>query len=212
MEWHELCFGRFAMHQSHAVETELHDQRLVERLLRHDDAAWREFHLLYDRLIHRCIVKVTGRFSSVLSSDHAAEIYSQLLVQMLSADMKKLRSFDATRGTKLSSWIGLLAVNAAYDYLRENRRQPARGTLMEAEELASADRRPDELYHQRELAILVDGTLAQFSDKDRQFVELYFKEGLAPECVAEAMNISVKTVYSKKHKIQARLHALLAAA
>ena len=44
---------------------------------------------------------------------------------------------------------------------------------------------------------------------DQTFVRLYYMDGLSPEEVAEEMQISVKTVYSKKHKIRSRLeHAL----
>jgi RNA polymerase sigma-70 factor (ECF subfamily) len=43
-------------------------------------------------------------------------------------------------------------------------------------------------------------------------VSLYFNRGLDAEQVASAMNISVKTVYSKKHKIRARLESFVAAA
>ena len=51
-----------------------------------------------------------------------------------------------------------------------------------------------------------------FSAKDRAFIALYFGDGLSPEQVADRLSISVKTVYSKKHKIQRRLEALLSAA
>ena len=51
---------------------------------------------------------------------------------------------------------------------------------------------------------LIETTLA----KDREFVELYFGEGLDPDEVARRMGISVKTVYSKRHKIQRRLQSL----
>ena len=64
----------------------------------------------------------------------------------------------------------------------------------------------------RERASLVDLALAAFTSKDREFVELYFGEGLDPDEVARRMGISVKTVYSKRHKIQRRLQGLLGAA
>jgi RNA polymerase sigma-70 factor (ECF subfamily) len=38
---------------------------------------------------------------------------------------------------------------------------------------------------------------------------LYFDQGLEPEEVAQRMRISVKTVYSKKHKIRTRLEQML---
>jgi RNA polymerase sigma-70 factor (ECF subfamily) len=54
----------------------------------------------------------------------------------------------------------------------------------------------------------VQALLADFTDRDRRFVELYYGCGLMPEEVAAAMNISVKTVYSKKNKLRTRLMAL----
>ena len=38
--------------------------------------------------------------------------------------MHKLRLYDPARGTKLGSWIGMIAVNAAYDFLRGVARRP----------------------------------------------------------------------------------------
>jgi len=49
-----------------------------------------------------------------------------------------------------------------------------------------------------------------FTRKDRKFLELYYSEGLEPGQVAEQLGISVKTVYSKRHKIQGRIESLLA--
>jgi DNA-directed RNA polymerase specialized sigma24 family protein len=102
------------------------ESELLEGLMRGSDKAWREFHLRYDRLIYRCITKVTGRFSAIVSQDDIREIYATLIVQLLSNDMHKLRTFDAARGNRFSSWLGLLAINAAYDYLRGIRREPNR--------------------------------------------------------------------------------------
>ncbi len=190
-----------------------HDDRsemeLIAGLLRSEPRAWRSFHTRYDRLIYRCITKVTARFSSVLSTDDLREIYASLLVQLLSNDMHKLRSFDPERGNRFSSWLGLLAINAAYDHLRAVRREPNRAPLAEAESVSCDLPSPDELVERRERATRVGRVLAGFSAKDQQFVQLYFTEGLEPEQVAERMNISVKTVYSKKHKIQSRLETML---
>jgi RNA polymerase sigma-70 factor (ECF subfamily) len=62
----------------------------------------------------------------------------------------------------------------------------------------------------QERAQIVGSMFSTFSDKDREFIALYYGEGLGPEQVAERMEISIKTVYSKKHKIRSRLEALLA--
>jgi RNA polymerase sigma-70 factor (ECF subfamily) len=185
------------------------DAVLVAALLKDDPRAWREFNTRFSRLVLSTISRVTARFSGVVSQDDLREIYATFCVQLLANDKLKLRSFDPARGNKLSTWLGLLASHTAYDFLRGARREPRRAALSEAEELSSALPDPCESALMRERAALVAQLLANFSDKDRAFIQLYFGEGLAPECVAERLNISVKTVYSKKHKIQARLQALL---
>ena len=185
---------------------------LVSEMLVGREKAWREFHARYDRLIYRCITKVTGRFTTFVGQDDIREIYATLLVQLLSNDMHKLRTFDPERGNRFGSWIGLLAINCAYDYLRSMRREPNRAPLDEAENLYCDRPSPLEQVEFKQRAELVSEILRAFSDKDREFVTLYFGEGLDAEQIAQRMQISVKTVYSKKHKIQSRLEAMLSEA
>jgi len=125
--------------------------------------------------------------------------------------MHKLRSFDPERGNRFSSWIGLLAINAAYDYLRSLKREPQKECITEAMELVCHLPDPFELTSEHERATIAQQTLEDFSEKDRAFAALYFGEGMDPQAIADKMNISVKTVYSKKHKIQSRLESVLAA-
>lgn len=183
---------------------------LIERLLRDDPTGWREFNTRYSRLIHRCISKVLRRFSPVVTSDDESEIYASLCLQLLARDKHKLRSFDCARGTKLSTWLGMLATHAAYDFLRSRRRDPRSDEVTDTEQLRASAPPPDELCEVQQRARWVADLLRDFSEKDREFMTLYYGEGLAPEQVAREMGISVKTVYSKKHKIQARLETLIA--
>ena len=183
---------------------------LLGGMLNDDELAWREFNRRYARLVYSCITRVTARFSAVVGQEDVREIYATLWFQLLANDKKKLRSFQTERGNKLSSWIGMLAIHTAYDYLRCVRREPQRTSLTEAETLSGDFADPCDVLLWRERAEIVADTLAQFSDKDREFITLYYGEGLEPEQVARQMGISVKTVYSKKHKIRARLETLLA--
>lgn len=185
------------------------DEYLLDRMLVRNGAAWREFHRRFDRLIYRCIHKVTGRFTSVLSSEDVREIYAMLLMNLTARDMHKLRSFEPERGNKLSSWIGLLATNTAWDYLRSVARQPQCTQLTDAEEMRTSRPDPYQQVVDKERWGLVNETLLTFSKKDRHFVHLYYVDGLSPEEIAQEMRISVKTVYSKKHKIRCRLEEAL---
>jgi RNA polymerase sigma-70 factor (ECF subfamily) len=185
------------------------DLDLVKGLVSNDPSAWQALTFRYGRLIQSCIHRVIARFPGVVRADDAAEVNSILHVQLLANDRGKLRSFDPERGCKLGTWLGLLATHSAYDYLRSVRKVPRAVELTEAEELASDSPDPVELTLRGERAARVSDVLSEFTHKDREFVDLYFGEGLDPDEVARRMGISVKTVYSKKHKIQRRLAGLL---
>jgi len=185
------------------------DAVLLRGLLTDDPSAWRTFNTRYARLVYSCIQRVMARFSGVTSGDDVREVYATLCVQLLANDKKKLRSFEASRGTKLGSWLGMLAVHAAYDHLRAVRRTPMYGSLVEAETMCGEEPSPFEQSLNRERAAHVTRLMNSLSDKDKLFFRLYFADGLSPETVATRMGISVKTVYSKKHKITAKLEALL---
>jgi RNA polymerase sigma-70 factor (ECF subfamily) len=188
------------------------DTDLVSGLLNNEPAAWQAFTVRYGRLIQSCIHRVIARFPGIVRGDDALEITSTLYVQLLTNDRYKLRSFAPERGSKLGTWLGLLATHSAYDFLRSVRKLPRGSELSEAEELASDHPDAVELTLNRERASRVSSALSEFTRKDREFVDLYFGEGLEPDEVARRMGISVKTVYSKKHKIQRRLASLLAGA
>jgi RNA polymerase sigma-70 factor, ECF subfamily len=186
------------------------ETELLERLLSSDAAAWRELNQRYARLVTSCIQRVVARFSKRVSADAVEEIYATFSLKLLANDKHKLRSFEPSRGNKLGTWLGMLATHCAYDYLRSVRREPSAVCLTEAETLSSENQDPCETA-MSERANLVSQLLADFSDKDRQFVTLYFQDGLSPEHVAERLGISVKTVYSKKHKIQRKLSQIVGA-
>lgn len=185
------------------------DEELLRRMIAREPRAWREFHARFDRLVFRCIQKVTARFARSLGSDDGREIYAQFLFSLTTRDMHKLRSFAPERGNKLSSWIGMLASNAAWDHLRTVARTPTVGAMFEAEVLPSSEKDPYEEALDRERWTIVYDALQTFSEKDQTFVRLYYMDGLSPEEVAREMSISVKTVYSKKHKIRSRLEQAL---
>jgi RNA polymerase sigma-70 factor (ECF subfamily) len=184
---------------------------LLSGLLAADELAWRRFHLQYDRLIYRCIRKVTRNFAAVVRNEDEREIYANLIVQLLSNDKRKLRSFDPDRGSRLGTWLGLLATHAAYDYLRSVRREVPRVPLTEAEAACFDGASPYDQVERKERRTMVSRMMGRLSDKDQQFVKLYFSRGMSPEAVASAMSISVKTVYTKKHKIQSRLETIATA-
>jgi len=182
------------------------DVRLLDRVLAGENSAWTELLRRYRALVFRCISKATGRVGAQLCEDDQDEIFAEFCMNLLRQDMKKLRAYDPDRGVKLSTWLGLLAINTAYDCLRKRARYPllASGDQPPPEPAGDSPSPLDDLLGQERRQTL-GRLVGHLSARDRDFVHLYFGQGLEAENVADEMRISVKTVYTKKHKIRARL-------
>jgi RNA polymerase sigma-70 factor (ECF subfamily) len=155
-------------------------------------------------LILRCITKVTRRFTWVCTED-VREIAATLHVSLLANDRKKLRAFEPSHGTRFSTWIGLLAINAAHDHVRALAREPKREHITAAMDVVADVADPADVASGRERAIFLRQAFDQLTERDRTFAVLYFRERMEPRDIAREMNVSIKTVYSKKHKLLSRL-------
>ena len=190
--------------------TQWTDRELLARVLRSEERGWRELVRRYKALIYRCVTKVTSKYAPNLSVADIDEVYAEVLMQLHRDDCHKLRLYDPARGTKLGSWIGMIAVNAAYDFLRGVARRPFLDQLDGAlDPHQPCDRTPLDDLIDKERWDTFMGLLGEFSEKDRTFMVLYYARGMEAEEVAEEMRISLKTVYSKKHKIRAHLQRCL---
>ncbi len=185
----------------------------VAAMIAGDEAAWRAFHDTHSPAMLDAITAVRRRFPNLIGADEVGDIHAELCLQLLGADRRRLRQFDATRGTPFVAWLRVLARHAAFDFLRDRRRHPTvrwkgeETTWREAQRMDAPD--AFSICASRQRARLVASLVEGFSARDREFFELYFYEGLNPEQTAERLGICVGTVYSKKHKIRARIESLL---
>jgi RNA polymerase sigma-70 factor, ECF subfamily len=184
------------------------DRELIQRMLANDCPAWRVFAQRHDGLIYAAIDRVLRAFPNYRGPAEREDIRATLLSSLLAREMHKLRVFEFDRGVRLSSWIGLLATNAARDYVRAASRRPT-ATLAKMEALEDCGASPLANLLTKEAADRVLATLDRLSPRDRQLVHLLLLQEQPPEQVAAAMNISVKTVYTKKHKLVQRLTEVL---
>jgi RNA polymerase sigma-70 factor (ECF subfamily) len=187
---------------------ELSEADLVAGLLIDRPEAWQQFDKQYSQMLCGCIARIIRRFIRSTGSEDANEVYAIFCLSLIQ-DKRRLQAFEPERGTKLGSWLAMLAVHATYDYLRALRRRPTGVPIDSMLDLAANTPAPEELCIQHQKNELVASLLNELTEKDRQFMVLHFGQGLDPEEVALAMGISVKTVYTKKHKLRGRLEAML---
>lgn len=185
-------------------ETTQTDRELITRLLRGDGGSWREFQARYDRLVRRQVERVCRGFSRALGSDELEEIRAEFYLSLVDREMRKLRLFDPARGLKLSSWVALLAGNAARDFLRAHRRRPA--TLSATGEVDRVDER--DLFEDaatRERCGRALDALRTFPSHDQRLLLMLHVEESSVSEIAGACGGSEKTVYTRAHRIRSQV-------
>jgi len=196
-----------------APNAEVDDLELLRRVLTRDHDAFEAFYARFRNLVLACVSRVCARAGVRLQSDDLADLVSEVTLNMVANDYRRLRLYRTDGGCSVSSWVGVIASSTAHDFLRKERRRRLDPMLdSELERIATPVDGPDHDLIDRQQRKFVDDALAQFSARDRDFVRLYFVDALDPETIAERMNVSVSTVYSKKAKIKTRLRALAAEA
>jgi RNA polymerase sigma factor (sigma-70 family) len=190
----------------HVASTDGSDSTFVPALLQGCDRAWRTFRDRFHGLIVSCVRKVTSKFGRWVSADDEADIVADFYLSLFTQKNDKIGRFDASR-SQLSTWIGTLATHAAFDFLRRLRRNTSHKFALEAQESCS-DRHVstpfEQLAHEQDVEV-AQRTMNVLSERDRQFAELYFLHEYTPNEIASRMKIRAATVYSKRHKIEARL-------
>lgn len=187
------------------------EQDLLQDVLARKPDAWTEFYRRYERLIIACVRRVLNRYAVPCPPEDLEDLLNTVCLELLRKDFKKLRAYDPERGYKLSSWVGLIATNAAHDSLR--RRGPTMHSL-DAEEQNWHDATdpapsPSELALLRERQDLLNEAVEHLSPGERAFLRHYYQEGLDPAEIAELLGISVNTVYSRKNKVRANLRKVV---
>ncbi len=192
---------------------EMAEPDLVAAVLAGEPGAWAAFYARYERLIISCVRKVLVRYGAFHTEEDIEDLVSNTALNIVKDDYKKLRAFDANRGYRLSSWIGLLATNTAYDALRQ--RPPAALSLDEGDDDGAPHQVPAEVEDPAERLVRgeqhrqMEQAMAQLSPSEQLFVRYYFEDELEPEQIAQLMRISVNTVYSRKNKVREKLRRIV---
>ncbi len=171
-------------------------------------ARWGEFVKRYERLIASCVLKVLRRYGAVFSTEDLDDLVNDVWVTLLRDDMKKLRQYDAQRGFRIASFIGLVATNTTIDHLR-GREIDATPIDQVREDAFAGEVEPRDTVEDREQAELARAALEQLSGDERAFVVEVFHAERSPEELARTLGVTTNTIYSRKFKIRAKLQRIV---
>ena len=156
-----------------------------------------------------CVLKALRRYGATFSRDDLDDLVGDVWLVLLRDDMKKLRQYDATRGFRIASFLGLVATNTTIDHLRARQ---AEATPLDdvIEDYASLRAEaPRDVVEAREEAELARAALAQLSGDERAFVVDCFRDERSPEELARSLGVTTNTIYSRKFKIREKLQKIV---
>jgi len=160
------------------------DFELIKRAQAGDGAAFNEVVLAYRKRILGTIARLIARQEDV--EDVAQEVFLRLYF-----------SLDQLRTPEVfEPWLYRLTVNAAYDYLRKQRRRNesrmadlSEQQVMFADAVAGGKIERDERYH-KQVRETVDSMLSAVSEEDRILLTLKEVEGLSLKDLEKVYEVS----------------------
>lgn len=177
------------------------DEKLVERCLQGDDAAWEQIVNSYTRRIYNLGYRYTNR------RDEAEDLTQEILVRVY----QNLKSFRADAGT-FQNWILKVGRNLIIDHYRQTRRfQQAAGTE-ELETMNLKDEKapnPERTVERDEAARFLREGLQALSPELKEAIVLRDIEGMAYLEIAELLGIPEGTVKSRINRGRLELAKLL---
>ena len=181
------------------------DRRLIAECVSGDRKASEVFVRRFSNLVYRSVL-YTLRTRHVPYHDQDLEdFHNTIYLKLFEQDCKKLRQYEGRNGCSLATWIRIIAVRTVLNHIRKKgmdaiRWQRKRVPLDEMPEVRGDMAETWDLMDRAERARMVEDGIRSLPPRDRLFMKLHFDQGLPVEEVASALQISVKNVYTIKHR------------
>lgn len=177
------------------------DQKLVERCLEGDDAAWERIVTMYAKRIYNLSYRYTGR------RQDAEDLTQEIMIRVY----QSLNTFRSDAGS-LQNWILRVGRNLIIDHYRQTRRyQPAAGSEemdgmhLEDDKLPN----PQQMVEMDEAARFLWNGLNSLSPELKEALVLRDLEGLAYREIADMLGIPEGTVKSRINRGRVELARIL---
>jgi len=186
------------------------DQELLSRCLSKEDASgWEQFVHTYSKLIWSSIHKTFRSYSFPYDPEDVEDVYSTVFLSLVENDFRKLRQFQGRNACTLSTWLAVVAVNRTIDFLRRQKRRSRVLSLDDdtlfLEPIGDGRLNAEELLIEQQSASALAEAAAGLSEPEKQMLELIVSDQKGPEAAAAALGISMEALYTRKHRLIAKL-------
>ncbi len=180
------------------------ERELIERLRRHDEAAFNRFVLQYQERVFRLLLRMIG--DSAEAEDLAQEVFISIF-----------KSIESFRGdSQLSTWVYRVAANHCRNrikYLTRRRRkltdQYDEQDEGEVHQVQARPNPPDRLLEARQTEHLLQAGLLSLDEEQRELIVLREVEHLSYEEIMTITGLPEGTVKSRLHRARTGLREYL---
>lgn len=177
------------------------DQKLVERCLQGDDAAWEMVVSTYGKRIFNLSFRYTNR------REEAEDLTQEVFIRIY----QNLKSYRSEAGS-FQNWLLRVARNLIIDHYRQARRFPQAGGSEELETMNIKDEKvpnPHRVAEQVEASQFLQDGLQSLSPELKEAIVLRDLEGMAYQDIAEVLAVPEGTVKSRINRGRLELAKLL---
>ncbi len=198
------------------------EKKLISGCLSGSKAGWDRFVTQYKNLIYKFICKTLNLSARKADHDLLEELFQEVFIALLSNDYHKLRSFTWKNGVSIIPWLSIVVRRLVIDYLRKQNLHKDKTESLDGDSgtnddssTSLADRIEDkklslesQVLPKDELEVVVE-TVKEMSFSDQLLFKLLFKDDLAVEDVAKAMDKSIDALYMQKKRMLDKLKLML---
>lgn len=168
------------------------EHELVERCLRRESAAWREFVDQYLPLFYHVVHHTAAQLSVPLTPEDAEDLVADVLARVVDNNFQVLRQFEGR--SRLGTYLVVVARRLVLRQLRQRLSKPSAQPLPDGAALADTDlagrreaRRPETIEEIHQL-------LRRLPWRVRQIVRMYYLEGRTYQEISAALNIPINSI------------------
>lgn len=165
---------------------------------------WEWFVKKYSRLIWHSIHKTFKLYSYKASSEDCEDIYGAIFVSLVEDDFKRLKTFKGEGACSLSTWLSVIAVRKAIDYLRRDNAYKMEDLADIGPEILGQIRDtkycPAKVFELAQRETLVGEAVERLKPEDKTIASMLLS-GMDAVDIAESLGVEAGYVHSRKHRI-----------
>jgi len=184
------------------------DKQLIDRCLRGEGQAWETFIRKFSPLVYYAIQKVLRGAGEA----ELADLHNDIFLSLMEHGGRKLSQYEGKNGCSISTWIRVIAIRAAIDYLKKRKDVVSLADEHDAgaaETVLTAVSEPLEHLTADEQRRILKELLEELPSRDRLFLRLLYYEEIPPADIARLLRITPNAVYSRGNYLREKLKEAL---